>query len=348
MPKDAALWNNSPVQKLVYAIGGLIACLIIVGFALPRHASVNASIRIDTHAATVFALVNDFHRVRLWSSILDSDPNTRVVYAGPERGVDATMTWDGTIVGSGTQVITESRPHEYVEIAINPGEPGAAQSWFVLEAGNGNTVVTWTFEIDYGYNLVGRYFARLLTGVVKRDYIRSLENLKSLAESLPGANFSDIEIDRIAVDAMDIAYLSTASSPEPAALSAAMGDAYFEILTFIDRQQLAEAGAPLSIMRSYSGSQLLFDAAIPIHGVTDETPRDGATVKVGKTRAGTVIRVKHVGSYRSLARTHQKIGAYLAALGIERNGDAWESYVSDPTRVAEEDLLTYVYYPVAD
>lgn len=348
MPKDAALWNNSAVQKLVYAIGGLIASLIIVGFMLPRHASVNASIRVDTHAATVFALVNDFHRVRLWSAMLESDPNARVVYSGPERGVDATMTWDGTIVGSGTQVITQSRPVEYVEIAINPGEPGAAQSWFELDAGNGNTVVTWTFKIDYGYNLVGRYFARLLTAVVQRDYVRGLANLKSLAESLPGADFSDIEIDRIAVEAMPIAYLSTASSPEPTALSEAMGEAYFEILTFIDRQQLAEAGAPLSIMRSYSGSKLLFDAAIPVRGVTDETPRDGATVKVGQTYAGTVIRVKHTGSYRSLARTHLKIGAYLAALGIDRSGDAWESYVSDPTKVAETELLTYVYYPVAD
>ena len=34
-------------------------------------------------------------------------------------------------------------------------------------------------------------------------------------------------------------------------------------------------------------------------------------------------------------------------LGIERAGDAWESYVSDPTKVPEAELLTYVYYPVA-
>ena len=34
------------------------------------------------------------------------------------------------------------------------------------------------------------------------------------------------------------------------------------------------------------------------------------------------------------------------ALGIERNGAVWESYVSDPRHVAEGDLLTYVYYPI--
>ncbi len=53
-----------------------------------------------------------------------------------------------------------------------------------------------------------------------------------------------------------------------------------------------------------------------------------------------------MGPYRNLATTHRKITAYLAALGIERNGSAWESYVSDPAKVEEKDLLTYVYYPV--
>jgi effector-binding domain-containing protein len=53
-----------------------------------------------------------------------------------------------------------------------------------------------------------------------------------------------------------------------------------------------------------------------------------------------------VGSYRRLTATHRKISAYLAALGIERNGAAWESYVSDPRKVREDELLTYVYYPI--
>ncbi len=99
-------------------------------------------------------------------------------------------------------------------------------------------------------------------------------------------------------------------------------------------------------MRSFSGPELRFDAAIPVRGLADTTPRDGTPVRIGQTHAGTVIRVKHVGSYRTLATTHRKINAYLAALGIERNGDAWESYVSDPTKVAEGDLLTYIYYPI--
>ena len=104
---------------------------------------------------------------------------------------------------------------------------------------------------------------------------------------------------------------------------------------------------PVSLFADAVLAGLLLVAAIPVSGVTAQTPRDGARVRIGQTYAGSVIRVRHVGSYRSLAATHRKIGAYLAALGIERAGAAWESYVSDPTRVDESELVTYVYYPIS-
>ena len=121
---------------------------------------------------------------------------------------------------------------------------------------------------------------------------------------------------------------------------------YFRILAFIDTNGLTESGAPLSISRAFSGSELRFDAAIPVRGIRDDTPRTDGTVRLAKTYGGPVIRVRHMGSYVGLSRTHDKVAAYLAATGLERNGDAWESYVSDPTRTAEADLVTYLYYPV--
>ena len=341
-----AIEYNADMQKILYGTGGLIALLILVGLALPRYARIDVETKIEAHPASVFALVNDFRRVALWTPWLDTDPNARIVHSGPPRGVGATMTWDGAIIGTGTQIITESRAHEHVATSINPGEAGEARTWFDLSGSGDTTMVSWRFETDYGFNVVGRYFGLVFAGVVRRDYTAGLAKLKEFAETLPSADFSDLAIEQLVVQAAEIAYLSTASIPEPAAISEAMGDAYFEILSFIDENGLNEAGAPLSITRSFSGSELLFDAAIPVRGVTDATPRDSALVKIGQTYAGDVIRVRHIGSYRTLGTTHRKIAAYLAALGLERAGDAWESYVSDPTKVPESELLTYVYYPV--
>ena len=334
------------MQKVIYGIGALFALLIIIGFALPRTSRVEVSIEIDAHPATIFALVNDFHRFTLWSPWVETDPNARFLHSGANRGENAILTWDGSIIGSGSQMITESRPFDYVGIVMNPGETGEAKSWFALTPGVGTTMVTWGFEADYGMNILGRYFASMLGGVVASDYKDGLAALKDLAESLPSADFSDIEIEHIVVEASDIAYLPATSRPEPAAISEAMGAAYFQILNFIDQHDLSEAGAPLSITRDFSGAELSFDAAIPIRGLNDATPRNTVGVRIGQTYAGPVIRVRHMGSYRQLSVTHRKISAYLAALGIERNGPAWESYVSDPGSVAENELMTYVYYPI--
>jgi DNA gyrase inhibitor GyrI len=334
------------VRKLFIGIGAAILILIIVGLALPRRLHVEVTAAIDAHPATVFALVDDFHRVSLWSTRLEADPNARVEYSGPKRGVGAAMSWDGAIIGAGSEAITESRPYEYVGLAIDPDSQNPARSWFSLEPRDDGTRVTWGFERDYGFNLAGRYLALLQKGVVRRERQAGIAALGELAESLPDADFSDLEIEQIQVEALTIAYLPASSLPDPAAISEAMGAAYFEILTYIDRHGLTAAGAPMSIMRSFSGARLSFDAAIPVRGDTEAAAKDAATVRIGKTYAGPVIRVRHVGPYRDLGNTHRKIAAYLAALGIERAGAAWESYVSDPTKVPESELVTYVYYPI--
>ena len=334
------------VQKFLYVIGAFVAVLIVIGLLLPRHSRVEVSTLVDAPPATVFALVNDFRRVDLWSPRTASDPNARVIFSGPDRGVGATVTWDGVIVGSGAQTIVESRPYEHVATMINPGEAGEARTWFDIGPADGKTRISWGFAHDHGLNLVGRYFALLLSGVVRREYEAGIAELRELAESLPRTDFGDLEIEHLVVEALEIAYRPTTSPPEPSAISDAMGKAYFEILSFIDGQGLAENGAPMSIVRGFAGSQLRFDAAIPVRGVTDDTPRDSAAVKIGRTYSGPAIRIRHTGSYRQLGTTHRKIAAYLAALGLERNGDAWETYISDPTRVPEAELLTDIFYPV--
>ncbi|MEL7185084.1 MAG: SRPBCC family protein, partial [Pseudomonadota bacterium] len=226
------------MQKLIYGIFGLLALLVVVGFALPRTHQVEVAVEIDAHPATIFVLVNDFRRHELWSTWGNIDPNARILYSGSPRGEGALMTWDGVILGSGSQLITESRAYDYVGIVMNPGEDGEARSWYTLTPGVGTTLVTWGFEADYGMNIVGRYFASMLGGVIARDHYESLEQLKDLAESLPSANFSDIAAEHIVVEAVDIAYLPKTSRSDPAAIAEAMRDAYAQVLSFIDRNNL--------------------------------------------------------------------------------------------------------------
>jgi effector-binding domain-containing protein/uncharacterized protein YndB with AHSA1/START domain len=336
----------SPARKIAYSAGGVLLMLMIVGLFLPATAHVERQIRIAAPPATVFALVNDFHQINQWSPWLATDPNALYTISGPARGVGATLDWDGRIVGQGRQVIVESEPYYRVVSRLDLDSQGQAIGTFEFLQTEKGTSVIWTFDNEFGPNLVGRYFGLMLDDIVGPTYEKGLQNLKTMAEHLPQADFSDVEIEHQTVEAMDIVYLPTRSAPEAAAISAALGDAYFALLNFIDKHKLQEAGAPMSISGSFDGSVLQFDAAIPIRGLPDNLPHDASGVQIGRSYAGPVIRVRHVGTYRGLGRTHDKIAAYLAAFGIQRNGNPWESYVSDPTQVPGDELLTYIYYPI--
>ena len=185
--------RRQAVKTLPYAVLGFIAVLFLIGLALPRHAVVETSIRTDAPPATVFALVNDFRHVSLWTTRYDADPNVRLVYRGPRRGVGATVSWDSALIGSGTEVIVESRPFESVVTTVNPGEPGESSNRYRITAAGTGTMLTWRFETDYGFNVLARFMALLVRGVLEKELADGIENLAALAESQPRTDVSDIE-----------------------------------------------------------------------------------------------------------------------------------------------------------
>ena len=181
------------MKTLPYAVLGFIALLILIGLTLPRHAIVEVAIRTDAEPETVFALINDFRQVNQWSTRYDADPDVRIAYGGPPRGVGATVAWDGPLLGNGTEVIVESRPYESVVTTINPGVQGESSYRYRISSEGTTTVLTWRFEIDYGFNVLGRFMALLVKGVLKQELSDSIRNLAALAESLPRADVGIIE-----------------------------------------------------------------------------------------------------------------------------------------------------------
>jgi len=342
----AKVSNDSPMNRAWHRTLRFALLLVAIGILLPSRERFVRDVLIDARPATVFTLVNDFRQIDEWAPFTADDPNARLDISGPATGVGASIGWKGRIIGQGRQTIVESVPFERIVIEAVAGNGRPTRNIIQFAAAGGGTRITWARERHYGFNLAGRYFGLLLDYVEGPRLEEHLLQLDDMAESLPRADFSDLQVEKIYVQAQDIAYLTTTSRPQAAALSAAMSDSFFDILGFIDAHGLTEAGAPISITRRFSGSELTFDAAIPVRGITQDTPRAGTRVRIGKTYEGPVIRAIHRGSYARLGDTHEKIAAYLAASGIKRNGNTWESYVSEPGRTDASGLITYIYYPI--
>jgi hypothetical protein len=173
-------------RKVLLGIGGLIILLTLVAYLLPRNVHVERATTITAPRATVFTIVNSFTHFNKWSPWAALDPSATYTYEGPVAGVGARMIWvgDPSTMGSGSQVIIESKPWDTVTADFDLGPQGKATGRFTLTAKGPSTNVVWAFDMDLGMNPVSRYFGLMLESMVGGDFERGLAGLKKLAESM--------------------------------------------------------------------------------------------------------------------------------------------------------------------
>ena len=98
----------SQIQRRAAIVFGIF---VVIGILLPAKARVERETDIDAYPATVFSLINDFRQVNRWSGWAEEDPNAGYEITGVPRGVGASMSWQGQIIGAGQQSIIASEPY---------------------------------------------------------------------------------------------------------------------------------------------------------------------------------------------------------------------------------------------
>ncbi len=340
------------VRKIVTVIAVSLMLFLLGGLLLPRFVHVERSIEIERPAATVFVLLNGFKSFTSWSPWVARDPDTRYEYSGPEAGIGARMDWSGDprLVGSGWQEITASEPYSMVRSRLDFDQQGKAEVYFQLTETDSGVHLTWGFDtdLDEGQGFLGgiltRYFGLFFDTWVGSDYEQGLANLKAFAESLPPEDFSDLNVEVLDAQALDILYISGVSSQDPGDIADALEAAYDEISAFIKDNELEVSGGRMAITQAWDTDGYRFDAAIPVHMKPLELSEN---IRAGLSPSGPSVRVVHQGSYESMAPSYGKLAAYMAAHALKEGTVSWEYYVSDPSQTADDELITYIYFRIA-
>ncbi len=343
------------LKRVILFLVILIVLLVAVSFFLPAQTHVERSIVVDADQERVFDTVNNIRTFNEWSPWADLDPETRFSYSGPDSGVGAKMAWqsDKQEVGSGSMEITDTEPHRRVDMELDFGSQGTAESFLFLERVDGGTRVTWGFDTEHGYDPLARYFGLMMDRFIGPPYEQGLADLKQLVESAPepeadepgeDRNIPDIEV--MEVEPMQILFATGSSSQEPETIGPALAEAYGKVMTVIAEQGLEQQGAPLSIATRWEDNVYEFKAAIPIRAMEEISVASDSEVQMGTTYTGRVVRAVHTGSYEQLTDTYEAIEEFIEARNLSVNGHSWEHYVSDPGNTAEADRVTHIYYPV--
>ncbi len=173
------------LKILVKSLLFLLVILAVVGFFLPSSTVVSRGVDISAPASKVFNYVNDFKQFNRWSPWTAKDPAMTLNFAGPATGVGSKMSWksDESGVGNGSQEITASVENQSVSTHLEFDGQGNADASFELVESGGGTRITWGFESDWGYNILGRYMGLMMDRWVGSEYEKGLNSLKQLAES---------------------------------------------------------------------------------------------------------------------------------------------------------------------
>lgn len=338
----------SVLQKILVGLLAAVILLVLLGFFLPSAAHVERTTLIESSPATVFSLINGFRGFHRWSPWAERDPETEYKFEGPDFGVGAKMSWSSQNpqVGEGFQRIVVSEPFSRVENQLDFGTQGTAMAFFQLLPVESGTQVTWGFDTDFGMNLVSRYLGLMFDKWIGSDYESGLANLKRLAEGLPKADWTDLEIELVEFEPMVVAFVATGSPWEAEAIGEAFGEAYGEVRRFLAAHDLESSGPPVGITTDSDGEMWRFDAGIPIAEMPELTIEPDSAVQIRRVPGGTSVRGVSLGPYTDLASSWEKVRAWVAVHGLESAGLPMEIYVSDPEETAAAELITHLHLPV--
>ena len=136
-------------------------------------------------------------------------------------------------------------------------------------------------DTDFGFNLPSRFFGLMFEKWLGPDYETGLTNLKRLAESLPAADWSEVEIEITRVEPTPIAYVNASAPFETEAIGQALGKAYAKVRGFVGKQKLERAGAPVAITVSADGDGWSFKAGVPRGAAATLEIAEDAAVQIG-------------------------------------------------------------------
>ena len=331
------------LRYLVLALIFLLLIVVVIGLFLPSKVKMERSIEINRDAATIFQVVNSLGNFNKWSPWFGKDTNAQYTLSGSSAGVGSKLAWQGNKnVGTGSIEIINSELNQLVKMQMFFGKDDQpAYATTSLKPNEESTRVSWAFENDFGYNVFFRYFGLVLEDMIAPDYEKGLKNLKTYVESLPLYDYSEISVITTSPDKV---YTLESNVTLKQDIATVIGTAYAKIMAFIAANNIHITGSPKIITLEYLADVFHFKAAIPVNN--NEAIDENQQIMAEQMYEGKAVKIIHKGPYQNFKQSYDVLFSYIDQMHLEKNGNPWEDFVTDPDKVTEENLITHIYQPV--
>lgn len=351
--------------EILISLAIVAVLFVLVGVLLPSSRTLVEQVETNRRQTIVFDTLNSFRRFTDWHPMQLRDPQARLNRTGADSGVGAILEFESSTrgVGKGQWEIVASEPRRSIEIAIEDESMGRNKRMrFDLRPtgrNNRNVEVTQTFNIDYGWNLIGRYAGLYVSRSVGDDMELGLRRLGTILASVPNVDY--------AVEGSKLANLEAQERPAENLLVVRAGaverntnvikESMTSNLEWIERTLAANdlvAAGPMRIITTELGRETYnFDVAVPVRAASaadaasgnGEAGEDAAPAPVTvadegelqdlellgpveyvRTEPGRVARADYQGFMAELENVRNALRAWALTQGYEVTGRAYETY----------------------
>ena len=181
--------------EILISLAIVAALFLIVGVVLPSHRHVSEKVETNRKQTIVFDVVNGFGRFRDWNALSARDPAIQMTTSGPAAGKGAKVEYTSKDkgIGSGSWTIIESTPKSEVKFAIDNKDFGKNKlsTIFLTPTGrnNRNVEIKQTYDVEYGFNLLGRYAGLYVKSYMGEDLKLGLARLTNLLAGIPNQDY---------------------------------------------------------------------------------------------------------------------------------------------------------------
>lgn len=357
------------ILEVVVAVLLVALAYLAFGLFLPSHRHVSHEIESLHSVRQVYDVLNSFRRFPDWHPMRGLDPDIKYSLEGEDRGVGAVLRYESNNrkIGTGTLTIVESDLDERIVYEVDNQAYGTGKRHtIVLESLGRKMKIRWSYDVEYGWDIFGRFAGLYVTRTAGDDIKYGLGNLLSLLSTMPNHDYSGLDIEELVVAPQHVLYVTNNTDRNISAVETATDEALQLLARAIADNRLERAGPPRLITTNWGDTKYEFDIAIPVRlagtGVDEDSEDAEAApaelvplpelrlsnerVKLGTGYTGPAVMANYTGHPAALPLVRDMLRAYAAAHGEYITDRAFEEQLSDMATTQPEDSQYRVYWPV--
>jgi hypothetical protein len=326
---------------------------VLFGVALPDHRHIERSTEVSSPVRQIFDVIDGFHAYPSWTALRSYDPRVQLNLIGPDQGNGASVNWvsGDARLESGSYTVSNAQQDQSVkwDIVNNWRGENKAYTIDIRPKTNGKTVtITMGYDVDYGWDLLGRYSGMYLEGDPATQIQIHLQRLQDMLATFPNVDYKDTQIDLKDVEGKPLLYVSTTAKRSLDEVADATDKALTLIQAIVKKNKFSVTGPRITITSNWGDENYDFDVALPVDR------NDGALVdpvKAGTGYSGKVLVTSFTGSPAQLPLSRLMLKAYAETHGyaIDESGEgpgrAYDELTSAPG--AAEDAQSFnAYLPI--